>query len=316
MRLERSIEVQPGKNLAPSRATRDDGRHGLRRMIQRALAIGLAWLTAAMAFGSAFERPAVARNLHAEREPPAAPAANGAWPIPAAAARPELELSPCGEGMVLVEGSYCTDVQHRCKRWLDDEKLPFARCGDYYDNPRCAGERVKLRFCIDRYEYTPEGQTLPANHASFNRASSTCRELGKRICTESEWNFACEGEQMRPYPYGFSRRPVCNQDVQDLYEVNQRRQVLRDLREPADARPECVSPFGVHNMVGNMDEPVLRQAAKDNPPFRNALKGGWWMPARNRCRPSTTAHDDHYEGIQVGIRCCSDAAPAEADPSG
>jgi hypothetical protein len=69
-------------------------------------------------------------------------------------------------------------------------------------------------------------------------------------------------------------------------------------------------------MVGNMDEPVLREGARYNYPFRNALKGGWWMSGRNRCRPSTTAHDDHYEDVQVGIRCCADNPIASSSGTG
>jgi hypothetical protein len=115
---------------------------------------------------------------------------------------------------------------------------------------------------------------------------------------------------MLPYPYGYERKAVCNQDHTDLYEKNPRMQVLRDLREPADARPECTSPFGVENLTGNMDEPVAREGFENNAPFRNALKGGWWMPARNRCRPATTAHDDHFTDIQIGVRCCEAAGPA------
>lgn len=290
-----------------------------------AIAVGLAWLTVAMSFSGAPAAQQPERTPYAARDPIVAVTAN-APSQPALEVAAELEAAPqpaeavpegpCADGMVLVEGTYCTEVQHTCKRWLDDEKLPFARCAEYAQPARCVGEKVEMRFCIDRHEYTRPGETLPMNHASFNIASATCKELGKRVCTESEWNFACEGEEMRPYPYGFSRRPVCNQDVEDLYEKNQRTQVLRDLRGPAGTRPECVSPFGVYDMVGNLDEPVLREAARDNPPFRNALKGGWWMPARNRCRPATTAHDDHYTGIQVGVRCCSDAAPGEASASG
>jgi len=162
-------------------------------------------------------------------------------------------------------------------------------------------------FCIDRYEYTAPGDDLPLNYASFQKATSVCEGLGKRVCTESEWNFACEGEEMRPYPYGFSREATCNQDRTDLYEPNPHYQILADRREPAAARPGCVSPFGVYNMAGNMDEPVLREGSAHVEPYRNALKGGWWMAARNRCRPATTAHDDYYKDIQVGVRCCSGA---------
>jgi hypothetical protein len=112
---------------------------------------------------------------------------------------------------------------------------------------------------------------------------------------------------MRPYPYGFERRQVCNQDRTDLYLPGKRRQVLADLRWPSGSRPECVSPFGVFDMVGNVDESVVKVPA-GLPPFSNALKGGWWMPARNRCRPATTAHDDHFTDIQIGVRCCSDVS--------
>ena len=38
------------------------------------------------------------------------------------------------------------------------------------------------------------------------------------------------------------------------------------------------------NLSGNMDESVLRDGKEHIDPYRNALKGGWWMAARNRWR--------------------------------
>lgn len=260
------------------------------------VALGVAVIASGGAFAGR-KRPAPPAPAKA---PPPAPTAAPAAPAPPAACPPE---------MVLVEGSYCTDVRQDCQRWLDDETLPFARCAEYSHRSRCVGKRVSLRFCMDRREYTPPGEKLPKNNASFEIASQTCKSLGKRICTDSEWNFACEGEDMLPYPYGYERKPVCNQDRTDLFEKNPRMQVLADRREPADGRPECKSPFGVENMTGNMDEPVAREGFENNHPFRNALKGGWWMPARNRCRPATTAHDDYFKDIQIGVRCCDEAGP-------
>ncbi|HET7540008.1 MAG TPA: SUMF1/EgtB/PvdO family nonheme iron enzyme [Polyangiaceae bacterium] len=241
---------------------------------------------------------------------PSVPLVTDRPPVGAPLAVPaETELSKaCPRDMVLVEGDYCTQVFQPCVRWLDDEKLPFARCSEFQSPSRCIGKRVKQRFCIDRYEYTPPGEDLPLNYQSFQKSAALCISLGKRICTDDEWTFACEGEEMRPYPYGFIRASKCNQDRVDLYESNPHRQILADRRERADARPECVSPFGVVNMAGNMDESVLREGKEHIEPFRNALKGGWWMAARNRCRPSTTAHDDYYKDIQVGTRCCSAAS--------
>jgi len=311
-------------------AFRPEYRRHSKTMVRRALAGVLATLLAQVTFGAAFEQIAQASSRYgwgsSNDVPPSSATAEALSrhaPIslpPALTATPgdvpaRVEPSPvlpesnaCPKEMVLVEGDYCTDVVQVCNRWLDDEKLPFARCAEYQSPAHCVGQRVKQRFCIDRFEYTTPGETLPLNYQSFERASAVCSSLGKRVCTESEWNFACEGEEMRPYPYGFSREPVCNQDRSDLYEPNPHYQILADRREPAAARPECVSPFGVYNMTGNMDEPVLREGGEHVEPYRNALKGGWWMAARNRCRPATTAHDDYYKDIQVGVRCCSSAS--------
>jgi formylglycine-generating enzyme required for sulfatase activity len=211
--------------------------------------------------------------------------------------------------MVLVEGESCSRVEQPCKRWLDDPLLPYARCGEYEPATRCVGERVKRSFCIDVREYTAEGESLPQNYASFVRASRVCKQLGKRMCLETEWTFACEGPEFWPYPYGFVRDHKCNQDVADLYELNPKKQVLKDHRVASGSLTECRSPFGVYDMVGNLDEPVLIESQRHAYPHRNALKGGWWMAGRNRCRPATTAHGDEYRDIQIGIRCCRDPTP-------
>lgn len=229
---------------------------------------------------------------------------------PAASVRAPPSPPPaCPPEMVLVEGNYCPRVKHTCLEWLDDESLPFARCKRYAPQAECLGERRRLRFCIDRFE-SADDDGLPVNYQSFHLSNQRCRAQGKRLCLESEWNFACEGEQMLPYPYGLTREPKCNQDREDLFEANPRRRILRDLRLPNDPDSRCRSPFGVINMVGNLDEPV-RKDTGHQPRFNNALKGGWWMAGRNRCRPATTAHDDYYRDMQVGTRCCQDALGAK-----
>lgn len=218
--------------------------------------------------------------------------------------------SRCPDEMVLVAGSYCRQVEQRCLKWLDPPSLPFARCAQYSEPSRCVGRRAELRYCIDRFEYTPPGAQLPLGGQSLKSANQLCNGLGKRLCTEPEWTFACEGEQMQPYPYGFVRQPLCNQDRTDLFERGKPWQ-LRDWREPSGARPRCVSPWGVFNLVGNLDEPVIRTDVAAGAPYSSALKGGWWLPGRNRCRASTLGHDDAYRGFQVGVRCCANADDAQ-----
>jgi len=208
--------------------------------------------------------------------------------------------------MVFVTGKYCPKVQQRCLRWLDPPDSSVARCAQYSRPSTCQSNPVDLSYCIDRYEYTRLGEKLPVGGQSVNSASATCRKLGKRLCTEREWTFACEGEEMRPYPYGFSRQPVCNQDRFDLLERG-RPWKLRDWREPSGARPWCVSAWGVFDLVGNLDEPVLKDKPIAGSLYNGAFKGGWWLPGLNRCRAVTIGHDDVYRGFQVGIRCCADS---------
>ena len=74
--------------------------------------------------------------------------------------------------------------------------------------------------------------------------------------------------------------------------------------EPSGSRSSCVSPYGVFDMTGNVDEWVVNESGQ---PFKSGLKGGYWGPVRDRCRPITTAHGPEFAYYQVGFRCCADA---------
>jgi formylglycine-generating enzyme required for sulfatase activity len=68
-----------------------------------------------------------------------------------------------------------------------------------------------------------------------------------------------------------------------------------------------VSPFGVYDLNGNINEWVFRP--KEKYPNRSGLKGGWWGPVRGRCRPTVGFHKEEDYGYEEGFRCCKDAAP-------
>lgn len=204
----------------------------------------------------------------------------------------------CPPSMVLVEGNYCPTVEHRCLAWMDPPG-PFRRCKSYDEHPLCFGKHHPLSFCIERFEHVAPGAKLPESHRSFNEAKRICASFGERVCTEMEWVFACEGEELRPYPYGFERDPsACNADRMDLAAGAH---LIRDLRSPPGAYPRCISPFGVRDMAGNLEELV----ARDDRPNRPALKGGHWLPGRNQCRAKQTIHGPGYAGVETGFRCCA-----------
>ena len=227
-------------------------------------------------------------------------------PAMAEAASPSAEsptpTSPCPDEMALVQGEHCLESEQICVRWDDPEGRPEHRvCAEFQAPTRCTSRRQPMRFCIDRDEYMKPGDHLPAVGVTWEQARERCETMGKRLCTGSEWEFACEGEQALPYPYGYERSPsLCNQDrvVRDGESGSR-----GDLREPPHRT--CVSPFGVRDLVGNVDEWVARPYEKT--PHRAELRGGWWVTGRNRCRAATTSHDERYAGRQTGFRCCRDA---------
>jgi len=260
--------------------------------------IALAWAgTRPPAAQARAETPAAATAAVARSDEPIL--ARAAAPA-RAVTRPEQS---CPDGMLLVEGQYCPEVEQRCLKWLDGDKGRFAhyRCAEYAPS-RCLSKQKKaMRFCIDRDEHGVPGESLPENNASLTRAARVCAAEGKRVCRESEWNFACEGEEMRPYPYGFRRdASACNADHTDLVDGDGK---LKDMRSPSGSHPRCVSPFGVRDMAGNLEEMV----ARDGPgPMRTAMKGAYWQPSKNHCRAAQTGHDAWYGGVETGFRCCAD----------
>ncbi|WP_437857091.1 formylglycine-generating enzyme family protein [Sorangium sp. So ce363] len=277
----------------------------------------------------------------------AAAALDGGAPDAAAAAldggAPDAGLPGSSEGcpddMVLVEGDYCPVVDQIClkhhKEYEKDQErraTPYKeaegptsvseRCLEYRRPSECLSKkRAPMRFCVDRYEWPNRKGELPALLVSWRQAVKACEGVGKRLCTEDEFNFACEGEEMLPYTYGFARdatrcnidRPFRQREV-TLYHYERcmrhpgcKAELERlDQRVPAGSMPACVSPFGAYDLNGNINEWVVRPGRKS--PERSGLKGGWWGPMRGRCRPTVGFHKEEDYGYEQGFRCCKDAA--------
>ena len=224
-------------------------------------------------------------------------------PLPPKPAPPPYEPADaaCPTDMELVDGKRCLVPEQHCLRWLEvPGQAPGRACAEFAAPTRCQGATQSMRYCIDRYEYTPKGWDLPLVNVSWGEAQNVCRAMDKRICREEEWEFACEGPEALPYPYGYVRDGnACNHDREDLFDP---RAKLRDQRVAGDSLPRCKSPFGVFNLVGNVDEWTSRESRQ--PPWRSILRGGWWLTGRNRCRAATESHSEIYAGSQTSFRCC------------
>lgn len=223
----------------------------------------------------------------------------------AAASLQETDVDgACPSGMILVEGSFCPNVAHVCKKWLDPiGRYHEFRCAEYARPASCkSGKREKLRFCIDRDEQrlaAAKDDPRPTNQVSWLSAQAACESKGARLCNEHEWTFACEGEEMRPYPYGWVRdASACNIDREDLGGGVGR---LHDKRAEVGANPRCASPFGVLDMAGNLEEWTTASSKHEH---LTLLKGSWWLPGRSTCRAANGGHDAYYHGTETGFRCC------------
>jgi hypothetical protein len=221
----------------------------------------------------------------------------------------------CPAGMVEVEGDYCNSVEQRCIRWLDPEEK--MRCAEFAPTSKCLGKTTHKHFCMDRFEYPNKPGEKPLIMKTWHQAKATCESQGKRLCGDSEWTLACEGQERLPYPYGYQRNSeACNIDkthpnVDESAIADPKRRDAEVARlwqgEPSGSRESCVSPYGVHDMTGNVDEWVVNEGGK---PYRSGLKGGYWGPVRDRCRPMTVAHGEDFLFYQIGFRCCGDVPAA------
>ena len=81
----------------------------------------------------------------------------------------------------------------------------------------------------------------PVSWVSLEDARAYAKWAGKQLPTDIEWQWAAQGGDLRPWPWGLDFDPaLCNSDSQGTVAVN--------------AHPGNVSPFGVQDLVGNVWE--------------------------------------------------------------
>ncbi|MFO7178018.1 MAG: SUMF1/EgtB/PvdO family nonheme iron enzyme [Pseudomonadota bacterium] len=227
--------------------------------------------------------------------------------------------------MQLVDGLYCTKVEHKCKRSWYDKSNKKTVCEEFEPTVRCIGKEVPKRFCIDRYAYPNQKGERPEVMNRFHQAQLKCAALGKRLCTESEWTMACEGPERLPFPYGFVRDTnKCHGDVPwdspDMKKVAKRdpdelARLWKGVR--SGSQPECVSGYGVADLPGNVDEVVASETNDGTwrSKYDSVHTGGpWYKGVRNQCRPKIYTHDEGFYYYFLGFRCCAEPDGKPTDP--
>jgi formylglycine-generating enzyme required for sulfatase activity len=220
--------------------------------------------------------------------------------------------------MVLAHGTTCAETGHTCR--TRDPSLAGG-CAEWA--PAQCRKGLELRFCIDRDEYPNQEGMLPAAMVTFDEAAAACTEEGKRLCTEMEWLFACEGEAGLAFPYGDARDPeACNVGrkvpsvrPEELWEPRDVAAVVErvDGRTESASMPRCTSPVGARDMIGNVEEWVR----SDTSSAERALRGGEYT-GDPTCAAVRKMRTPGYRQFHTGFRCCRDplvrVPPRRAEP--
>lgn len=201
--------------------------------------------------------------------------------------------------------------------------------GDSDEKPR---RRVYVdAFLIDKYEVTNSqfrgfmeaagwaapsywnnsrfnGPTQPVVGVSWHDADAYCRWVGKRLPTEAEWEKAARGADGRRFPWG-------NASVE-------KSKAQYNSDSPAGtvsvgSFPDGASPYGVHDMAGNVWEwvsdwydksyyqraPIYNPKGPDTGQLR-VLRGGSWNDGPRNLRSSNRSSlDPENRSLNLGFRC-------------
>jgi formylglycine-generating enzyme required for sulfatase activity len=178
---------------------------------------------------------------------------------------------------------------------------------------------------------------VPQGYLSREEAALACQASGKRLCAAREWQRACKGPNGFKYPYGKDEiRGRCNTGKVHLPallfgvqpggyrephlndpRLNEKPGFLSRTGEHAD----CVSDYGVYDMVGNLHEWVADDVNGSLPkkiPIptgvqnlgrrgNGAFMGGYFSSRREHgrgCEYVTTHHAPDYHDYSTGFRCC------------
>lgn len=159
-------------------------------------------------------------------------------------------------------------------------------------------------FCIDKFEYPNQPGEAPMRSVSWLEAGNLCKEKGKRLCSEYEFEKACRGPSSTLYAYGdgFASN-VCPSSADDY---------------GSGQFTNCVSGFGVQDMSGGVFEWTSSSGAAGSSGESSesrVLRGGYSKensPQSGRCT-YRVRHGVGNAGRDIGFRCCG--APSKEELS-
>ncbi len=150
------------------------------------------------------------------------------------------------------------------------------------------------RFCMDRYEFPNKVNEFPENNIPWFEAKKRCMDLGKRLCSEVEWELACRGTPLWKFPYGqnYDHRK-CNTGTKKLGR--------------SGSFPHCSSSHKIFDLSGNVTE--WTDSRWDANIKNKVIRGGSWINKNKdtSCTLRVSSSPDIQSPV-LGFRCCKSLA--------
>ncbi|MBI5186702.1 MAG: SUMF1/EgtB/PvdO family nonheme iron enzyme [Nitrospinae bacterium] len=160
---------------------------------------------------------------------------------------------------------------------------------------------------------SPSSEQLdhPALFISQPEAAAYARWAGKRLPTEEEWEKAARGPDGLIFPWGNAFDPFKAATAEsDLAFISGALCAIHSGNR-VEIAPGDVSPYGVHDMAGNVRE--WTSSASQESPSLVVIKGGSWVDLSVNAR---AAHREYVprDGTShlIGFRCVVDADEASS----
>jgi formylglycine-generating enzyme required for sulfatase activity len=141
--------------------------------------------------------------------------------------------------------------------WIDKFEVTNGQYNKCVDALKCLPITLKVHYIDSSNFGNPKFDNYPVVYTYWDDANKYCLWVGKRLPTEAEWEKAARGTDGRSYPWGNSfdgrRLNSCDRNCTDR---GSNKNIDDGYAEtaPIGSFPSGVSPYGVHDMVGNVWE--------------------------------------------------------------
>jgi formylglycine-generating enzyme len=227
----------------------------------------------------------------------------------------EMVLVPAGDFIMGTDdpksNAYPKQTVNLPAFWIDKYEVTNSQFLDFSLQTGYQGEGAKegKDWRIFFAPATPEKALTPVVYITWNDAAAFCKSLGKRLPTEEEWEKAARGTDGRTYPWG-------NEWVPNRSNTSE----AGILKPGPIGQFEDVSPYGAHDMLGNVQEWTgswygsYKGNPKRDPKSGKTLRVIRGLSAHYRAKLGNSWERSAWPPeylADFGCRCAKDATPED-----